>query len=955
MMNYSSKPMQVIKRNGEMEPVQFDKVLERIRRAALTPTPLDVDYTRLAKLVIGEIHDGIQTGELDELAASHATSFMTTHPDWATLASRLIISNCQRNTPATFSEAVLLAGAALDPRIVAFVQANASALNSMIQSEKDYLISYFGFKTLEKSGYLLHEGGRAASPIVETPQYMWLRVAVGIHASAYPSALHASGGIHAPLTPLTSAYPSAPSADPLDLIKETYDLMSSKAFTHATPTLFNAGTNCPQLSSCFLVAMKEDSIEGIFDTLKQCAQISKYSGGIGVHIHNIRAAGSHIAGTNGTSNGIVPFLKVFNETAAAVNQGGKREGSIAIYLEPWHADIQQFIMLKRNSGAEDARARKLHYALWVPDLFMRRVKANEDWSLFCPHEAPGLSDVVGSDFNALYERYEATPGLARARVSAQKLWLDILTTQTETGEPYLVYKDAANLKSNQQNLGVIKSSNLCVAPETLILTDKGQLPIASLEGQEVRVWNGEAWSLTTVHKTGESQKLITVLLDDGKSLQCTPYHKFLLRDFMGFSVKDARRIAASDLKPGIQLKSYRLPKDDNYARFSPTVVSVTDEGRIDDTYCFNEPENHAGVFNGILTGNCSEIIEYSDPKETAVCNLASIGLPYFLGSAAGTFNFSELRRVVAVIVRNLNRVIDINFYPTEETKRSNMRHRPIGIGVQGLADVFAALRLPWDSPEAARLNRHIFEHIYFAAVSASCDLAIRDGPYETFPGSPASRGQLQYHLWGLKNSDLLTGGELDWTGLVARVMEHGIRNSLLMAPMPTASTSQILGNNECIEPITSNFYVRRVKAGEFIVINNHLINDLIARGLWSHQMKEMIVAANGSIQDIAAIPPDIKLLYRTVWELKQRTLIDLAADRAPFICQSQSLNLFVAEPSPAKLSSMHFYAWEKGLKTGQYYLRTKQQVHAIKFTVDPSLTASEPQVKAEENCVLCSS
>lgn len=934
-MNYSSKPMQVIKRNGEMEPVQFDKVLERIRRAALTPTPLDVDYTRLAKLVIGEIHDGIQTGELDELAASHATSFMTTHPDWATLASRLIISNCQRNTPATFSEAVLLAGAALDPRIVAFVQANASALNSMIQSEKDYLISYFGFKTLEKSGYLLHEGGRAASPIVETPQYMWLRVAVGIHAV---------DGVHASACP-----------DPLDLIKETYDLMSSKAFTHATPTLFNAGTNCPQLSSCFLVAMKEDSIEGIFDTLKQCAQISKYSGGIGVHIHNIRAAGSHIAGTNGTSNGIVPFLKVFNETAAAVNQGGKREGSIAIYLEPWHADIQQFIMLKRNSGAEDARARKLHYALWVPDLFMRRVKANEDWSLFCPHEAPGLSDVVGSDFNALYERYEATPGLARARVSAQKLWLDILTTQTETGEPYLVYKDAANLKSNQQNLGVIKSSNLCVAPETLILTDKGQLPIASLEGQEVRVWNGEAWSLTTVRKTGERQKLITVLLDDGKSLQCTPYHKFLLRDFMGFSVKDARRIAASDLKPGIQLKSYRLPKDDNYARFSPTVVSVTDEGRIDDTYCFNEPENHAGVFNGILTGNCSEIIEYSDPKETAVCNLASIGLPYFLGSAAGTFNFSELRRVVAVIVRNLNRVIDINFYPTEETKRSNMRHRPIGIGVQGLADVFAALRLPWDSPEAARLNRHIFEHIYFAAVSASCDLAIRDGPYETFPGSPASRGQLQYHLWGLKNSDLLTGGELDWSGLVARVMEHGIRNSLLMAPMPTASTSQILGNNECIEPITSNFYVRRVKAGEFIVINNHLINDLIARGLWSHQMKEMIVAANGSIQDIAAIPPDIKLLYRTVWELKQRTLIDLAAGRAPFICQSQSLNLFVAEPSPAKLSSMHFYAWEKGLKTGQYYLRTKQQVHAIKFTVDPSLTATEPQVKAEENCVLCSS
>jgi ribonucleoside-diphosphate reductase alpha chain len=810
--------MSVIKRNGFAEPVQFDKVLERIRKAA---EGLSVNYTRLAQLVLGEIHDGIHTTELDELAARLAISYMTTHPDWGTLASQIIISNCQRSAPTTFSDA--MSHLTLDTHIAAFITANADALNRMIHPENDFLLDYFGFKTLERA-YLMRS---KTNSLVETPQYMWLRVAVGIHAISNTQQISETyDGMSVGVT-------SSHTEESLRLIKETYDMMSAKAFTHATPTLFNSGTPRAQMSSCFLVAMKEDSVNGIFDTLKDCANISKYAGGIGLHVHNIRAAGSHIAGTNGTSDGIMPMLRVFNNTARYINQGGRRNGSFAVYLEPWHADVQAFLKMKSNTGNEEERARDLFYALWVPDLFMRRVEAGADWSLFCPHEAPGLADVYGADFDALYERYERE-GRAKRTVPAQKLWSDILVSQIETGTPYLLYKDAANAKSNQKNLGTIKSSNLC-----------------------------------------------------------------------------------------------------------------------------------------------TEIIEYSSPDETAVCNLASIALPHFLTRTG--FDFEYLQQVTAVIVRNLNRVIDINYYPTPETKKSNMRHRPIGIGVQGLADVFARLGLAWETQEAAALNSRIFETIYYAALTESANLAVRDGPYETFAGSPASMGILQQDMWigletvgatattssrpdvdvtpvtstGLEtvsSTDAsVTPALFDWPALRSRIKTVGLRNSLLVAPMPTASTSQILGYNECIEPFTTNIYARRTLAGEFTVVNKYLVQDLMAIGLWNVELKDSIIAANGSIQGLPTIPQAIRDRYKTVWEIKQKTLIDMAAERGRFICQSQSLNLFVSDPTIAKLSSMHFYGWKKGLKTGMYYLRTKSAVQAIKF----SLGSKEKEDPAE--CLLCSS
>lgn len=1152
--------MFVVKRDGTREPVSFDKVLERIRKAA---AGLSVNYTRLAQLVLAEIHDGVHTTELDELAARLAVSYMTTHPDWGVLAAQIIVSNCQRSAPKTFSEAMEILATlkdshgvstpALAPHVIAFIRAHAIELDAMIDPKRDFLLDYFGFKTLERA-YLMRDRSRK---IVETPQFMWLRVAVGIWS------------------PLESEEDVSVESRLLRIM-ETYELMSQKAATHATPTLFNSGTPRPQLSSCFLVAMKEDSIEGIFDTLKQCAQISKYAGGIGLHIHNIRAQGSYISGTQGNSNGLVPMLRVFNNTARYVDQcflpgtlvytqtgpkpiesvgmsdmvltssgkyervncplrhsysgdvvklnikhsidpvmvtpehnilaltgqklmlnhavitnrlnkklaevdwvdvkdlhvgdfivfkiptyeadvssiteddcrfygimlgdghistttsgvamntitkksaieftkyylesrgvqtyitehpnitnirwsttspgfkftkddlydskhdkciqspylhlptskilqlirgiietdgcvgtkeitlemtskilleqmrylilrlggltsgyardrignvspyknittkklswciripripsimslfpdapasehftffryedmlmsriesieediytgvvhdfevdtthdytvshlgiahngGGRRNGSFAIYLEPWHADIQAFLKMKSNTGSEEERARDLFYALWIPDLFMKRVEAGGDWSLFCPHEAPGLADVHGAAFEELYTRYEAE-GKARRTIPAQKLWSEILVSQIETGTPYLLYKDAANAKSNQQNLGTIKSSNLC-----------------------------------------------------------------------------------------------------------------------------------------------TEICEYSDANETAVCNLASIALPHFVRDSK--FNFAALRACVHTLVRNLNRVIDINYYPTPETRRSNMRHRPIGLGIQGLADVFALLKLPWESQTAADLNQEIFEHIYFAALEASVQLAATDGPYETFAGSPASKGRLQPDLWDLDRSSFKTALTLDWATLTAAIVKTGLRNSLLVAPMPTASTSQILGYNECFEPFTSNIYVRRTLAGEFTVVNKYLIADLMSAGLWSPELKERIIAANGSIQAIPEIPADIRERYKTVWEIKQKTLIDMAAARGAFICQSQSLNLFVADPTIAKLSSMHFYAWKRGLKTGIYYLRTKSAVQAIKFTVDPrliqqnsssaNLAAVAASVEADrKDCLLCSS
>ena len=770
--------MRVQKRNGEMEAVSFDKVTTRIRGAC---DGLSVNATMIAQKVLGSIIDGIKTSDLDELTCTTAVAYITEHPEYGILASRIAVSNHHKNTPTTFLEVVTRLAAvknkkgetqpAVSDNLVALMRTNGPMIEEKLDYNRDYLFDYFGFKTLEKS-YLLRDEYRK---VLERPQHMWMRTALELWPANLEKAF------------------------------ETYDAMSQKLYTHATPTLFNSCTPKPQLSSCFLLAMKEDSIAGIYDTLKDCATISKHSGGIGLHIHNVRAKGSIIHGTNGVSNGIVPMLRVFNNTACYVDQGGgKRNGSFAIYLEPWHADIGDFIRMKMNTGSEDEKARDLFYALWVPDLFMERVVANGDWTLFCPAEAPGLSDCYGDEFKALYERYESE-NKGRKTIKAQKLWFEILESQIETGTPYLVYKDACNRKSNQKNLGVIKSSNLC-----------------------------------------------------------------------------------------------------------------------------------------------SEIIEYSAPDETAVCNLASMALPAFITN--GKFDFTAFRKTVALATTNLNRVIDVNFYPTPETLKSNMRHRPIGLGVQGLADVFALLKLNWETPEAYTLNKQIFAHMYYAALQQSMLIAKEEGPYETFKGSPASLGQLQFDLWQV---DPINDADLDWAQLKRDIQQHGLRNSLLVAPMPTASTSQILGYNECIEPFTSNIYTRRTLAGEFILVNKYLIGDLLQLGLWSPELKNKIIGNGGSVQGIADIPVEIQALYKTVWEMKQKTLIDMAAQRGAYVCQSQSLNLYVADPDFRKLTSMHVYAWQQGLKTGIYYLRTKSVVKAQQFTVEPVQQIAQP-AKKEEECVMCS-
>jgi ribonucleoside-diphosphate reductase alpha subunit len=985
----TNSSMSVIKRNGQHEEVSFDKVLTRIRKCS---DDLDINYSLIAQKTLARIYDGVKTSELDELAAQLAISLCTTHPDYGILASRIIISNHQKNTLPSFTESMKILANQLDKKgnklqlisdeILSIIEKHGEEIDAYIKHERDFALDYFGFKTLERQQYLLRNTDGVS---IERPQYLWMRVALALWGS----------------TDLKRAF-------------ETYDLLSQKYFIHATPTNFNAGTPRQQLSSCFLLSMKDDSITGIYDTLKDCALISKYAGGIGLHIHNVRAKGSHIAGTNGTSNGIVPMLKNFNDTARYVDQcftadtrvytvngwkaiseiqtsdvvltsgvpewsdevgkhfgsinvnqseskfnrvirllthnytgtlieiqlegfdktvvhvtpehpvlslkcqcisqetlhkyielnianvdyfpvkelrqsdyvfipktvydeyidknevqhydkkmeynglymakihsineiqfsgnlydlevenihdyvvdglgivhngGGKRNGSFAIYLEPWHADIEDFLKLKLNTGTEEERARDLFYALWISDLFMERVEADANWTLFCPHEAPGLSDVWGDKFKELYEQYEKE-GRGRKIVPARKIWSRILDTQIETGTPYILYKDAANRKSNQQNLGTIKSSNLC-----------------------------------------------------------------------------------------------------------------------------------------------TEIIEYSSPEETAVCNLASLALPTYVNMQTRTFNYNKLREVVRVVTRNLNRVIDINYYPTPETKTSNMRHRPIGLGVQGLADVFAMMRVPWESPKAKDVNQRIFEHIYYAALEESCEIAKVDGKYQTYDGSPISQGKLQFDLW---NIEPLTAsdGTLAWDELKCKIREYGVRNSLLMAPMPTASTSQILGFNECIEPFTSNIYTRRTLAGEFIVINKYLLRDLQRLDIWNEDMKQQIIANNGSIQGIDEIPESVQLLYKTAWEIKQKTLIDLAADRGAFICQSQSLNLFISDPTYAKLTSMHFHSWKKGLKAGQYYLRTKAPVMAQKFTVDPELIEAArksndemntKKYSAPEDCLVCGS
>jgi ribonucleoside-diphosphate reductase alpha chain len=752
--------MQVVKRDGKTESVKFDKITARVQKLCYGLSAEHVSPLMVAQKVIEGVYDGVTTTELDNLAAETAASLTTRHPDYALLASRIAISSLHKNTKKSFSETMRDLYNYIDPKtgkpagllaedVMAIMEKHADLLDSTIIYDRDFGYDYFGFKTLEKS-YLLKLHGK----VVERPQHMLMRVAVGIHK------------------------------EDIDSVIETYNYMSERWFTHATPTLFNAGTPKPQLSSCFLLSMQSDSIEGIYNTLKQTAQISQSAGGIGLSIHNIRATGSYIRGTNGTSNGIVPMLRVFNDTARYVDQGGgKRKGSFAIYLEPWHADIFEFLDLKKNHGKDEMRARDLFLALWVPDLFMKRVKEEGEWSLFCPNEAPGLADTYGAEFEMLYTKYESE-GRARKTVPARELWTAVLESQIETGTPYILYKDACNEKSNQKNLGTIKSSNLC-----------------------------------------------------------------------------------------------------------------------------------------------TEIVEYTSKDEVAVCNLASIALPRFVIN--GKFDHQKLFEVTYVITKNLNKIIDVNYYPIPEARNSNMRHRPIGIGIQGLADAFILMRYPFESEEAKQMNIDIFETIYYASMTASKDLAKEHGHYESFKGSPLSKGIFQFDMWNVKPSS-----RWEWDVLREEVMKHGARNSLLLAPMPTASTSQILGNNECFEPYTTNIYNRRVLSGEFTVVNKHLLIDLVKRNLWNNDLKNKIIASGGSVQTIAEIPEDLKELYKTVWEIKQRSIIDMAADRGAFICQSQSLNLFIAEPNFAKLTSMHFYAWEKGLKTGMYYLRTKPATNAIKFTVD---------------------
>ena len=764
--------MYVLKRDGRKEAVKFDKITARIKKLCYGLNPL-VTPEKVAMKVIEGLYDGVTTSELDNLAAEVAATNTITHPDYALLASRIAVSNLHKNTKKSFTETIKDLYNYVDPKnnekapliseeVFQIVQKNSELLDSTIIYDRDFRYDFFGFKTLERS-YLLKLNGK----ITERPQQMLMRVAVGIHK------------------------------DDIDAVIETYNYMSEGWFTHATPTLFNSGTPKPQMSSCFLLTTKEDSIDGIYDTLTQCAKISQSAGGIGLSIHDVRATGSYIKGTNGTSNGIVPMLRVFNDTARYVDQGGgKRKGSFAIYIEPWHADVFDFLDLKKNHGKEEQRARDLFYALWIPDLFMQRVEENGDWTLMCPKECPGLADTHGKKFEKLYKKYESE-GKGRKTIKAQELWFKILESQIETGTPYMLYKDAANAKSNQKNLGTIKSSNLC-----------------------------------------------------------------------------------------------------------------------------------------------TEIMEYTAPDEVAVCNLASIALPKFV--IDGKFDFDKLFKIAYRVTKNLDKVIDANYYPVPEAKNSNMRHRPIGIGVQGLADAFILLRHSFESDEARHLNKEIFETIYYAAVTASKDLAIENGPYESWKGSPISEGILQFDMWKVKPTD-----RWEWDLLKEEVKKHGVRNSLLLAPMPTASTAQILGNNECFEPYTSNVYTRRVLSGEFIIVNKHLLRDLVKLGIWNDRLKNKLMASNGSVQNIDEIPENIKALYKTAWEISQKVLLDMAADRGAYIDQSQSLNIFMENANFAKLTSMHFYGWKAGLKTGMYYLRTKSATDAIKFTLDKAAMA-EPVAKTEE-------
>lgn len=1136
--------MYVKKRDGKVERLSFDKITSRVQKLCFNLDP-DVDAVKVSQKTIAGLVSGVTTTEIDQQAARNAASMVTHHPHYSILAARLLVSDLQRRTNKRFSDLVERLYAykhaktkrhmpLVSEEVLEVTRKHSDRINGAIIHNRDMNFTFFGLRTLQRS-YLL----KMHNEIVESPQHMYMRVSLGIHG------------------------------DDIDRVIETYNLLSKGILSHASPTMFNSGTTSPQMASCFLLQPPTDdpdSIDAIYRLLHQCAIISKHAGGIGFSSTEFRAEGSYIAGTNGTSNGLVPMMRVFNATARYVDQGGnKRPGAFASYLEPWHADVFSWLDLKLQGGKEEMRAHDLFFALWIPDLFMRRVDQNADWTLMCPHECPGLASVYGQEFDDLYTKYERE-GRGLRTVKAQDLWFHILRIQKETGTPYMLYKDSCNKKSNQKNLGTIRQSNLCVSGDTEILTDHGPEAIKSLAtaheisseklekardrsaivakiaemealrekaaGEErssidgaivalkatletmeevdttetqpkpVSVWNGKAFSEVIPMKTGSHKTLMRITTSHGSVIDCTFEHQFI--DDLGNRVdaqklRIGNKLAVTAPVKYAGLEKYNIPLDESFrrgyvygyaiikkgtqpaclapkppslkvpclvvsketvtketldrlgyeeeavraqikdqdhdalafvpipegqqaiqsrlaateevrrawvsgfltacggkldevrsshalltrsrsmfrsigedARLTPvgregiwqmhwpaegdnghaTVTGIQQLGAVEDTYCFTEPQEHAGVFNEQITGQCSEIIEYTDSNEIAVCNLASIALPRFvrLDESGDSFDFAELHRVTKATVVNMNKIIDRNLYSLQEMKQSNLRHRPVGIGVQGLADAFAMLRIPWEdewgvaSPRAKLLNQQIFETMYHAAIEASSELAEKDRPYETYEGSPASKGQLQYDLWGVAPTDLH-----DWASLKERVARHGVRNSLLLTCMPTASTAQILGNNESIEPFTTNIYTRKVLSGEYQCVNKYLVYELMHEGIWDETMRQEIIAHSGSVQNIARIPKTIRDVYKTVWEISQRTLIDMAVDRGAFICQSQSFNLHMSDPTDEQLSSAHFYAWEKGMKTGMYYLRSRPAADAIKFTIDPSLVAAVKESKQNED------
>ena len=1080
--------MRVLKRNGELVEVKFDEITQKIKNLCTSGShgsnildsinPIDPIY--IAMEVIKTIYDGITTSQLDEYTASVCANLSIKNYDYGILASRLAINNHHKNTLKSFCDSIQEIPN-IDEDIKKYCSQNKKILDNLVDLSRDYLISYFGFNTLYKSYLLKNKDGKT----IETPQFLFLRVSLGIHYNKEKT--------------------------DINKVKTTYDLLSKKYFTHATPTLFNAGTQYPQMSSCYLIGT-EDSVDGIFKTISDVAMISKWAGGVGVHISNIRADGSKIEKTAGKSQGIMPMMKVYNDTARYINQSSKRLGSFAMYLEPWHADIFKFLDAKKNNGADENRARDLFYALWIPDLFMERVKSKQKWSLMCPNESPNLTETYGDSFEKLYLKYESE-GKYKKQIEALELWNAIINSQIETGTPYMCYKDSVNKKSNQKNIGIIKSSNLCVIGSTKILTDEGYFEIESLKDQKVNVWNGEEFSEVTIKQTGTNQKITKVVTNIG-NLECTYYHKFYVVENEKIIIKQANELCSDDilinpnypiidgklnfedaythgyylgfykqqintednlflkkinkiivpinfsresklkfiqgLKDGSESNTEFIINDEKLLEYTKLlfntigqqahitlnkiilcdkpikIIEFIDDNKLYNTFCFNEPKKHMGIFNGILTGNCTEIMEYSDSNQTAVCNLASICLPSYLNYnyvkkciiysktnckycklskqllinknieyeeinldndtiryefyrekgvnsvpqifindlhigghtdlveyLLPEFDFDKLGNTVEIIVENLNIIIDKNYYPTKESNISNLKHRPIGIGVQGLADVFMKLRYPFTSENSRKLNKQIFECIYYFALKKSCELSKINGNYSSYMGSPISKGILQYDLWNKTPEYYLS----EFNNIKNQILKYGVRNSLLIAPMPTASTAQIMGNNESFEPYTSNIYTRKVLSGEFIVINNNLIEELKYRELLNENIIDKLIYNKGSIQNIEEIPKEIREIYKTAWEISQKAILEMSADRGAYICQSQSLNIFIADADPKKISSVHLYGYSLGLKTGSYYIRTKSILNNQNFSMDYSKEQSIKEIskKEENSCEMCSS